>query len=152
MSLSSSWVGVSRGALEAITSRRARPQRSASAWRGEQSRTLCFRPDTVTDHRPVSLGRRSGPVTEHKLVSTRLLRRRAPFPLLLNWSRESRVSTNQARRGGNQGRAPPPRGSPYSQPFTTTSGSSSGGPFSGMRLRVSSQLCSLSETCALLTG
>lgn len=52
MSLSSSWVGVSSGALEAITSRNATPQRSASAWRGEQSRTLCFRPDTVTDHRP----------------------------------------------------------------------------------------------------
>lgn len=52
MSLSSSWVGVSSGALEAITSRSATPQRSASAWRGEQRRMLCFRPDTVTDHRP----------------------------------------------------------------------------------------------------
>lgn len=40
--------------------------------------------------------------TEHRLVSTRLPSRLAPSPLLLNWSRESRVSTNQARRGGTR--------------------------------------------------
>lgn len=73
MSRSRSCVGVSIGALEAITSRTAVPQRSASAWRGEQRRTLCFLPDTVTVHSPRSEkrggGRQSGPAEHPPLPS-----------------------------------------------------------------------------------